>query len=57
MTVNGIDLAGRRRMNKNHSGNNGMGGHLGALTFASYAGQPAVSGEKASACVTLQHKL
>ncbi|KAL3147685.1 hypothetical protein ABBQ32_002435 [Trebouxia sp. C0010 RCD-2024] len=41
--------AGRWHVNRNKSGSNGTGRHLGALTFASYAEQPATSGMSSNA--------
>lgn len=46
------NFTGRRRMHQSNSGSNGIGRSLRALTFASYAGEPAASGNKASACAS-----
>ena len=52
-TVSLVNLIGRRRMHQNNSGNNGIPPNLRALTFASYAGQPAAPGDKPSTCAVV----
>ena len=52
-TVYSVDFTGRRRMQQTFSGNNGNSRNLGALTFASYAGQPAASGDEPSCALVM----
>lgn len=45
-----VDPTGEGRINRDKSGGNGMGRHLGAFTFGTYAGQPAASGDLSVTC-------